>query len=271
MCSLLRNAIAAVFIMSFLAAPALAGEEAGLSVDATYAGRYVWRGFPVNEEAVLQPSATLSGGGFSLNVWSNMELTDWGERAGYGDEQGNATEVDYTGSYTAKVGPVGMELGFVTYTFPNLYELGDSLSTTEVYLGLGLEAPLYFSLTTYLDVDGRGSEGASYTSLDLGHSFELLERLCLDLSAGLGYADHDFIEAYYGLEEDGGLHEWSASACLTFAWEGFYLSPGYAYASLIHDEARDEVEDVWELDPESGYVFVGVGWDSKLMNRGERI
>lgn len=232
------------------------------AVDATWAQRYVWRGIPVNEEAVIQPSITLSGEQFSLNVWANMDLTDWGEGAGYGDESGDFTEVDYTGSFQAGLGPAELGAGFITYTFPNHSEWGPALSTTEAWLSLGFDVPLSPSLAWYLDVDDQPSEGAGYMSLDLGHSFELGEFAALELSGHLGWANHKFLKFYYQINEESDLHDWSAGVSLLVSLPGgLYLAPGYYYTSLLEDESRDVVEDEWDLDTEAGIFMVSVDWN----------
>lgn len=263
-----RMARVVVCVLAFAAAGAGTAAEMEGGIDLTFAGRYIWRGIPLNEEAVLEPSIGISGGGFSLNVWGNMDLTDWGEDAGYGDETGDFTEIDLTADYSREFGPVTLAAGFVTYTFPNLTELG-AVSTTEVYGGISLDVPLSPSLTSYVDIDGQATEGANYTSLDLGHSFELYKSgdfaVGLDLSGRLGYANDKFIKAYFGITEESRFSDWSASVALPVTMpHGFYVTPAYVYSSLMSGPLREEVADNWGLDQEAGVFMVSVGVGGEL-------
>jgi uncharacterized protein (TIGR02001 family) len=250
-----------------LAGAAEADDGTGVGVDLSYAERYIWRGIPVEEAGAFQPSLTLSGGGFSLNAWGNVDLTDWGKRAGYGDETGSFTEVDYTGGYEGSIGPAIIGLGFITYTFPNQTELG-AIPTTEAYLGVGFDVPLSPSLYTYWDLDDQATEGSDYTALGLGHSFELWKSgetaLGLDLSGHLGFANSKFLKAYYGLSADNSFHDWSASVALPLSLsKGFSISPSYVYSSLMNDQCRRAVNAAGR-HPEAGIFGVTVGWSGEI-------
>ncbi|MFO8058508.1 MAG: hypothetical protein R6V10_14580 [bacterium] len=238
------------------------GEPVKVSLEALYAERYIWRGMPVNEEAVLQPSLTLSNGGFSLNFWGNVDLTDYGEEAGYGDEEGNATEIDYTGSYERNLGPVILGVGFVNYTFPHV----GLAPTTEVFASLGLDMPLSPSITCYVD---EVAEGANYTSVDLSHSFDLFESggvsMAAELSAHAGYANGKNVETYYDTLDHAAWHDWSAGVALPVSLGGgFSLTPAYQYSSLWDEDIRDEVDDNRDMDPEAGVFMISLAWSGEL-------
>ncbi len=255
--------VLAVVMSGLLPAVATAEEDkVGVSLEAMYAERYIWRGIPINEEAVLQPSLTLSDKGFSLNFWGNVDLTDYGEEAGYGDEQGNATEIDYTGAYERSVGPVNLGIGFSNYTFPHV----GLAPTTEVFVSAGFDVPLSPSVTCYVD---EVAEGANYTSIDLSHSFDLFESggisVAADIGAHAGYANDKNVETYYGVLDDAAWHDWSASVAFPISMgQGFYLTPAYVYNSLWDADIRDEVDDNWDMDPEAGIFTISLGWTGEL-------
>ncbi len=244
-----------------------AGENTGVGVDVTYATQYVWRGMPLNDEGVVQPSVTITDGGLELVVWGNVDATDWGEtEGGYGDETGNLTEVDYVASYTHELGPVALTGGFAAYTFPNT----GWLSTTEVFAAIGVDVPASPTLTYNMDVDVEGSESAGYLGFDLSHSFPLYETDGFSLELGLGghvgYASRAYLNQYYAGPEDLGTdedkwHDWSASVSLPVNLSGgFYVTPAFAYSSLIDEDLRDEVELAWDREPENGVFTVSLGW-----------
>lgn len=252
-------------VLISLTSAARAEDQPALSASAsvTYAERYIWRGLPLNEEAVLQPGVSLSRGGLTLGAWSSLDLTDYGEDAGYGDESGNPTEIDFTAAYSIPLGDkVKLTGGFITYTFPHTY----FSSTTEIFAGLALDVPGSPSVTTYLDEDLN--EGGNYTSLDAAHTFTLAEQgdwgLGLSLAGHVGYANHKYFELYYGLDETPNWSDWSASVGLPVSLPaGFSVTPGYLYGSIILEEAADVIDDAG-LDPDNGAFMVNVAWSGDL-------
>jgi Bacterial protein of unknown function (Gcw_chp) len=253
------------------AVPAIAESETELGVDLTYADRYVWRGLPLNEEGVYQPSVTISGGGFYINGWFNIDATDWGEEVGYDDEQGNITEIDWSAGYDKEVGPATISVGFMNYTYPHTGSGGEGklAATTEVYLGVSADVIGSPSFTVCVDEDQL--EGAAYFSLDFGHSHGLYESgevtVGIDVSAHLGYANDKFTESYWaGLAttmdeyddlDDGGMSDYSVGVGLPVGLpKGFSLTPSYSYISLINEDLKDVIDD--SEDPEvnsEGGVF----------------
>lgn len=260
-----KLAVAIVLVVVFAAGAARAEEESSytVSVSATWAGRYVWRGLPLNEDPTLQPGVEIGNGGPTVGAWASIDLTDIGKDYGYGDETGNATEVDFYASYAIPLSDkVELSGGFANYTFPHT----SYYSTTEIFAGLAFDVPSSPSITTYIDEDL--AEGANYTSLDLSHSFELWSQddwgLNLDLAGHVGYANHKYFETYFGLDETPNWSDWSASVALPFSMPaGFTLTPSYVYSSMIHGEARDLLDD-GDLDPEAGFLLVSLSWDGEF-------
>ena len=220
-----------------------------VSLDVTYAERYIWRGIPLNQESVLQPSLTVGNGGFYINVWSNVDLTDWGDHGyiGYGDESGRPTEIDFSAGYEASLDRMNIGFGFSNYTLPHQKEIG-SVATTEIYASLAVDAPLSPSLSVYVDEDI--AEGAVYTAFDIGHSFDLWESgealIALDLSGHLGHANHKFIKTYY-IKDNGNIikiedtfHDWGAMVALPISLgKGVSVTPAYSYSSIMNDRLRE--------------------------------
>jgi hypothetical protein len=248
-----RKLLIAMVLVLSLAATARA-EKLAVGLDTVWAERYIWRGIPLNEEYVLQPSLTVGAAGFALNVWGNVDLTDWGasKQVGYGDERGRPTEIDYTGSYTASLldDKLLLGFGFVNYTFPHQHELG-APAITEVFGKAGLKVPLSPTLTAYWGTDQV--EGSIYASLDLDHTFKLREQgnsgVGLKLAGHLGYADHKFIESCYRNHQgqpmnlDARFHDWSLQAALPLTLaKGVSLTPAYTYSAIMTDELRAAID-----------------------------
>jgi uncharacterized protein (TIGR02001 family) len=239
-----------------LAAAMARAESMAIGLDTVWAERYIWRGIPLNEDEVLQPSLTLDRAGLALNVWANVDLTDWGARAGYGDETGHATELDYTGSWEGSWfdDKLLLGLGFATYTFPHQREIG-ATDTTEIFGKIGFGVPLSPSITAY--VDENNAEGAAYVSLDLAQNFDLWAdgdaAVALNLTGHLGYANNKFCRTYfYDPNLDSRFSDWLLGAALPITVaKGVAITPAYSYTSLMTDELR-RIVDRSGLHPEAG-------------------
>jgi hypothetical protein len=253
-----KYAVGVVTGLALILGGAVRAGDLAVSLDTVWAERYIWRGIPLNEEYVLQPSFTVGASGFALNVWGSLDLSDWGasRKVGYGDETGNVTELDYTGSWSGTVlgDKLALGLGFANYTFPHQREIG-AADTTEIFGKVGLNIPLSPSLTAF--VDESNAEGSAYVSLDLGQSFDLWKQddaaVALRLAGHLGYSNQKFCRAYYGdTHLDSRFHDWLLSAALPITMtKGVTLTPAYTYTSLMTNELRQIVSDAGR-HPEAG-------------------
>jgi len=93
------SAFAAVVVLSTAAA---AQPEIGLGADVV--SRYVWRGYDFGQSASIQPSLSVTSGGFEGGAWGSYALTSAG-----------ANELDLYASYTAGV----LTVGVTDYYFPS--------------------------------------------------------------------------------------------------------------------------------------------------------
>jgi len=250
------KAVMMAALTAVMLAAATVRAEVAVNLDTAWAERYIWRGIPINENEVLQPSLTVGGAGLSLNVWGSVDLTDWGSRVGYGDEAGHATELDYTGAWLGSFFNDKLQLGFgfVNYTFPHQREIG-AVDTTEIFGKIGLGIPLSPSITAF--VDESHAEGSTYVSLDLGQNFNLWSSgdasVALRLTGHLGYSNQKFCRAQYGNTHlDSRFHDWLLAAALPITVaKSVSLTPSYTYTSLMTNELR-QIVDRSGRHPEAG-------------------
>ena len=219
------------------------------SGDAAMVSKYIWRGQRLTNDWSLQPSMTMGVGGFSFNVWGNLDLTAVNEGdslflrenplAPAGDHaglKGKFSEVDYTFSYAHSFEEVSIDVGTIFYTFP---ERSASLaSTTEIYGSVSLDAvPLAPSATLYIDVDETGASGDTgiYFLLAAGHSLPFAHNVFsgLDLSASLAFVNGGFGQFYYGADE-AGAHDASITLSLPITLgESVSASAFVTYSTLL--------------------------------------
>lgn len=211
------------------------------SLDVPVLSAYVWRGQVLNKDAVLQPTFTISKGGFSINWWGSFNLTD----STTGDEY-EFSEHDISISYetTCPITGAGVTLGVVQYDFPNvgLVDASGNLSlvndTREAFVSYGFgDVLLAPTLNVYYDF--KEADGF-YGSIGISHSIALDDKISIDLGATLGAATSDWGDFYFGKAE--GLTDWSVSASLPVTLsDNLSVTPAVAYSALLGD-AKDAVK-----------------------------
>lgn len=251
-----RRLLVALALCSMTLAPLVAG-AAEASLDAQVNSAYLWRGLLLNDEAVFQPSLTVSTDyGLSFNTWGSFNLTD----ALGSDAEQEFSEVDLTISYAFPIEAVDLEVGVGEYLFPHQATM-ERLSETdtvaalqypdtrEVYASVGLKTLLSPTLTLSYDFD---EADALYGQVGVNHTFEANENLTIDLALSVGAATADYNEYYYGTTDDA-LNDGNAVLTLTYALSEALSLGGYVqYAKMLDSN----IEDVVEAE-DSGYFNDG--------------
>lgn len=150
-----------------------------VTVDFTYATRYVFRGVQLADDT-LMPSVEVSSGAFTAGIWSAQPLIDNVDN-----------EVDfYAGFGIPLQGEWALDVGFCTYYYPELDTSGGADEVTwETYIGIsGTVGGVSPALYVYYDLTLKaftyeGSLGYSVPLEPAGAS--------LDFSAALGRVNPD--------------------------------------------------------------------------------
>ncbi|QDU83339.1 Bacterial protein of unknown function (Gcw_chp) [Planctomycetes bacterium Pla163] len=231
------------------------------SASINFANAYLFRGVPQIDANVMQSDLSVAlpyedGSTASLTVWGNMDLeSDNGSAAFGGGNSGTFTEIDIVPEYAWTIGDLSAAVGLISYSFPS----GTSgiTGTSEFYASIGGDVlGLDGALTAYYDLEEV--EGL-YVSGSLGRGFELAERVSLDLSIALGYADDDQAMAYYG-STSGGLADLLFSAGLGYAVDE-HMSVGLGlFASSILGSDLEDAVDAAGYDTDSVWLALGASW-----------
>ncbi len=242
------------------------GPEFSFGGDIAPVSKYIWRGQRLTNDWSLQPAMTFGIGGFSFNAWGTMDLTSVNEgdalfisenpAAPSGDHnglQGKFSEVDYTFSYAHSFQDVSIDVGTITYTFPD--RSASLPATTEIYGGVSFDSvPLAPSATIYIDVDETSQDGGTtglYFLLAAGHSFPLSHDVVssVDVSTWVGFANSGFGEFFYGASESG-VHDFNFTVSLPLTLsENWSITPFVAYSALLGN-----FRDYQFLDPRKVYL-----------------
>ena len=243
-----------------LAALTVAGlapaEEAKVTgeLDLPVLNSYVWRGQVLNDQAVLQPSLTVSKYGFSLNTWANYNLN--GSYDSYAkDNQNEFSEVDLTASYATTVGPTNFPVavagGFIQYLFPNQTlplapnGLGKAYpSTHEVFASVGLSSvPLNPTLQVNYDFDAADG---FYANFSLSQGIEVVkDRASLVASASLGAGSGEYNAYYFGVSQaalNDGIVGLALPVTLPAGWT---IKPAVQYVFLPDTASRTAADSIY--------------------------
>lgn len=166
---------------------------------------YVWRNVTRNDDAVSEAGFALLASKFTFALTTFMDLTDYGSKAGYGDQSFEVTEIDLSFSYADKWGDLMYSAEFKHYLFPNKYTpigakgRAENASTSEINFLLGYDVIMKPSLFISFDIDE--SQGY-YIELGASHSFskkfwDIPTRI--NIGGGIGVGSEDFNEYNFGV------------------------------------------------------------------------
>lgn len=227
-----------LLVMTVLAAPVLvqaADSPHSFTGNVSLTSDYVFRGV-----SQTQNGPAIQGGfdyshksGFYVGTWASNVA--WVNEGGYKDD--SSMEIDLYGGFRGSMGPVGYDLGLITYYYPGDDIAGvKSPDTTEVYVGASWEfLSLKYShvvssnfIGWYDYANSKSSRNSKYLELNATH----------DLGGGwgvLGHVGHQWVnnisDANYtdwklGVTKDIGFGVVTLAYSDTNADEAFYTIAG---------------------------------------------
>ncbi len=208
----------------------LGNQKIAITTDATFASKYIWRGYNLVNDWVSQPSVNLAFGdtGTALNIWSS-----WA----FDRDYKNADEIDLTLSHTMSITEMfSLNLGAIEYLYPRLDSPG-SATTTEVYLGGALAVFLNPTATLYYDLDD--GDGA-YLLLGASYSYKITDLWTLDPSVALGYNFGQY-------NKDRKVDDTTFKISTKYTLDPVYLSAAYAYILNNDKQVNPDDESVFTV------------------------
>ena len=241
----------AVVIFTAVGLATAGDNKLGITIDATYVSRYIWRGMDIypNNHSAIQPSVSIDfyGTGFGLNAW-------WSRANRSGFE--NSEEIDYTLCYCNSLFKdesyaTEYAIGWIYYSYPhepkrvaNMQEVYASLSWPNICPG-GL-VPSYTTVCTWPGKSESDVSDCSGWVHIFGLCYELpvpgflagAKEQILHLSAEAVYND-----GAYGAAID---HDWSHAVfgiSTSFDLGGnLIFTPGFYYQSSWDDSVNTSDE-----------------------------
>lgn len=207
---------------------------ADVSAGVDFATAYVFRGVTLNNGAVMQPGAEISGfpvdekfGSFAAGIWANYDIN------AIDSEGSDVSEIDYYLSYSLPLEQVDVSLTYLEYTYP---EAGGN-SDKEISLSLGTALGtngLYTSVSFNYGVGGA-IEGELYVQGGLDYEVALTESLSATAGVTVGYLQDD--------DGPSGFNDATASVGLGYALNDTWsLGGGLTYVAQLDDEVLTDAE-----------------------------
>lgn len=179
-----------------VASPVLAQTLVEAEVLTQVRSGYAWRGQTIADGPVFQPSASISFGGFALDMWGNMNLDSSNDFGDMGSGRGRFTEWDTTLSYSTQVGNNNLSLGISHFDYPNT----GYASTTEIFA----KATGSGSVSPFLEVNRDIDEiEGTYIKFGAEKIWELTSGSTFTGSVGVGFADRGYNNGYFGVDRSG--------------------------------------------------------------------
>ncbi len=240
--------------------------EIALSVQSAY----IWRGYEqTRDSVVVQPAATVSYKGFSVNFWGNLDTKPYSSTdAKYAAKH---TETDYTISYSKKFGIVQITPGYIYYALGAPYTGATApLDSQELFLSVGLDTILSPTVTVYKEIDHYHQW---YFLLGFSQTFELNKVFSLKLAASASYLLSSDETTYAKYNSDSvaktdkynNFHDGTVTVSLPIAvYKTLSVTPTVSYVFPLCNDARYEMRAYGKRgvtspsDRDSAYLYGGI-------------
>lgn len=205
-----------------------------------YFSKYLWRGENLSGGTpVVQGGVDLSTHGVTLSYWTNWQTKD-DVILGNKTPSGELTETDVTLDYTYDINKlVSASVGNIYYSLENYGPTGTRSDTNELYLGASFNTLLSPAVKIYWDYD-RAKDNGYFVTASVGHSFQLMKQLGLNLGALVSYnGASDFsVGSYHN------WHNYELSASIDYAvTDQVTISPSFVFSSPISNAAKNNIDD----------------------------
>ena len=247
--------VGSMFIVTMGTTAAMCEEADGPTADFTLGlySKYVWRGYELSKDSlVVQPSVTVGYKGFAFNLWGNLDTDQTTDL--YSEDGNNWNETDMTVSYDGSYGLLGYTVGYIYYA------LDGADDSQEIYGAISFDVMASPTLTVYREI---ASAPGWYITLDVSHSFDLMDNLALNLGAKVSYlavddestlADPNDPTSSYSDFHDGVL---SMSLSYTVT-NNLVITPELYYSFALGGDAQDVLEAASADGDDSSFVYGGV-------------
>jgi hypothetical protein len=223
------------------------GKDLGVTLDATFMSKYIWRGYNVTDDPSFQPSVDLDlfGTGLGLNVWGAFALT-----SGYEE----LDELDYTIYYSDTAFDdesfaIDWGVNYVYYDFPNVrsetadaHEFGASVAFPNLIpLGESYLVPSYYAGYMFPTSTTYGPDKAWFHILTVAYDLPITPLIKGQESQAISlFADLTYNDGAFGSES--GFSHSTVGVSSNFEIGDFAIVPMLNYQFSFEDTVNDDDE-----------------------------
>ncbi|MEW6235852.1 MAG: hypothetical protein AB1656_10735 [Candidatus Omnitrophota bacterium] len=240
----------------------IGGEEVGITVDFTYATKYIWRGYDVfyDDRPLFQPSVVIDWRGFSAGFYGL--LSDGAE----GDDGVEHFELDFGLGYERSFWEeeryaLDISLDYTYFAYPNHHrsevdgeEIALAVSMPNLIpLGPSILVPSY-----EMAYEWHGLEGG--TNFDEGFIHTLGLSYAIPIPVLIPAQEEQAIDLSWNIAYNSGCYETDSSwthttigASTTFEYGQFYFTPALYYQWSFEDTMNEE--DEFYASFSAGFLF----------------
>jgi hypothetical protein len=225
-----------------LAVGVVAAQAADATANIDVFSSYVFRGYEVMDNVVVQPSVNVESHGVTINAWANYDTDAPGDT--------DFSETDLTLNYRIPTDLIGLTVGVIEYLYTSggpagvdgVVPAADSDREATVALQCPKDSiPLHPVLTGYFGLEGAPKDDI-YVVLALSHEISVADKTALTLGASAAWWDDDSTG-------ESGLAEGTVSAGLGYdVTKDVTLGAKAVYSTNLDDKVlTDEAafDDVW--------------------------
>jgi len=208
-------------------------QKIGFGGELDFNSRYIWRGIPLSDQPVMQPSAWISGFGFEFTAWNNINLTDTSENVHL-----HTTNLNLT--YSRDWKKVRIEPGLDAYL--NRPPTGfDDPNTMETSLRLSYPVGALRVFTSHA-FDLIAYRGSYFGEAGLAYEGRLTKRTIPAVSIQAGWASSKFNEMYVGLDKRA-FNFVGADCSLThYLRPHLYFRPHLEFSTIADRQLREYLD-----------------------------
>ena len=198
-------------------------------MDTDFNSRYVWRGIPLSDRPVMQPSVWISGFGFEFTAWRNINLTDTAENVHL-----HTTNLNLT--YSRDWKKVRIEPSLDAYV--NRPPVGfDDPNTMETSLKFSYPVGAW-RLSTSHAFDVIAYRGSYFGQAGLSYEGRLTQRVVPAISFQAGWSSSTFNETYIGLDKRALNFVGAGGSVTYYLQQHLYFRPHFEFNAIAGRELR---------------------------------
>ncbi len=206
----------------------------GLTLNAVFCDKYLWRGINYDDGLIFQPEAVLSYDDFYFSLWGNIDLLN--------NNDIESNEIDFTLGYAHDFSSFGVET-YVSY-FNYFYAPDENTGEITVAAYLPVSDFTFFVNSSF---DFLACAGSVYSEIGVDYEKEISDQFSFYGTVNASLASSAFNDYYLGINK-GALNLAGANAGISYApIDGFSINADFTLNINIDKDVKEELGNTSNL------------------------